>query len=214
MKKSISAFFVCLAVWATAWGQKDKTIEPRFAGPIQVDSSQYYLIPRLLDAQNSVAYGNGKGYLPWGHYADILFYNAATNQSKKLFDGQLALIQPFDEGQRSYNDDRTAVPANLLPNHIVYLARTDNFNGDNGLDGGDPLYLYLSTKTGEQLTQITPKGLNVVSWTLSKDKKMILVKMNKGNTGNKKADSDDGQLFYRIDLHTDISKVRCYPIAL
>jgi len=76
------------------------------------------------------------------------------------------------------------------------------------------LYLYISSKTGDNLKQITPKGFNVVSWTLSKDKKMILVKGQNDKNGNKKCGNGDDEVYYRIDLNDNIAKIQCYQINL
>ena len=159
-------------IYSYSFGQKKDEIN--FSDPFQIDSSGYFLIPRLIDSDNQASYGKGKGYLPWGNYKDIYFYNSTTNEAKKLFGATLVLISPFNARRFSYEYKASETPENFLPKHIIYLARTENFNGDNALDTEDPVYLYISTKTGDNLTQITPKGLNVVSWTPSKDKKTIL----------------------------------------
>ncbi|MBX3255197.1 MAG: hypothetical protein KF862_13745 [Chitinophagaceae bacterium] len=208
-------FLFSATVSALTFGQKPGKDEVNFSDPFQIDSSEYFLIPALIDNDDQQTYGKGKGYLPWGNYSDMIFYNAQTNQSKKLFNGQLALIAPFYSGRYYYGHDREKdVPANILPRHIVYLARTDNFNGDKALDTDDPVYLYISTRTGDNLQQITPKGFNVVSWTVSKDRKMILVKGQNDKNGNKKFGNGDDELYYRIDLDDDISKIQCYQINL
>lgn len=194
------------------YGQKKDEIN--FSDPYQIDSSHCFLIPRLIGNEHTEAYGKGKGYLPWSSYSDINFYNAKTNQTTKLFNGQLAIITPF-YSRRYYDYDKEInTPANILAKHIVYLARTENFNADNGLDSDDPVYLFISTKTGEKLRQITPNGLNVISWTISKDNKMILVKVQNDKNGNKKFGLGDDELYYRIDLDEDISKIQCYKINL
>ena len=213
--KQILMTILFSAIFSTlTFGQKFGKDEVNFSDPFQMDSSEYFLIPKLIDNGNQQAYGKGS-YLPWGSYSDILFYNSKTNQTKKLFNGQLALIAPFYSRLYYYDNDRQQiVPANILPNHIVYLARTDNFSGDNALDTDDPLYLYISTKTGDNLKQITPKGFNVVSWRISNDKKMILVKVQNDKNGNKKFGNGDDELYYRIDLNVDISKIQCYQIDL
>ena len=186
-----------------------------FSDPFQIDSSEYYLIPEVVGNDNKDVYGKRVGYLSWGDYLDIYFYNSATKQTKKLFDKQLALIQSFNKREYYYDKGRESeIPANILPKHIVYLARTENFNGDNALDNQDPVYLYISTKTGDNLTQITPKGLTVISWTLSKDKKMILVKLRNDKNKNKKFGNGDDELYYRIDLDDDISKIQCYQVNM
>ena len=169
--KQLTATFVFITFCFTlTFAQKKDEIN--FSEPFQIDSSAYFLIPQLVDNDNQSDYGKGKGYLPWGNYKEIFFYNSATKQTKRLFDRQLALIQPFFTRRDYYDQDKEPqIPANILPNHIVYIVRTENYNNDNGLDTEDPQYLYISDKSGANLKQVTPKGLNVVSWTLSKDKK-------------------------------------------
>lgn len=213
MKHTIATIIGIALFTATTFAQKKE--ETNFSDPFQIDSSAYFLIPRLVDNDNQHAYGKGKGYLPWGNYNEIFFYNASTKQTKKLFNGQLVLINPFTTRHYYYeNVKEPDTPRNILPNHIVYIARTDNFNGDNGLDTEDPQYLFISSKTGENLKQVTPKGMNVVSWTLSKDKKMLLVKLQNDKNGNKKFGNGDDELYYRVDLEENISSIQCEPINM
>lgn len=215
MKSLLAA--VCLLFFFSTLSFAQKKDEINYSDAFQMDSSEYFLIPKLVDNDNHDDYGKGKGYFLWGNYSDISFYNTQTNQTKKVFAGQLALIQPFFATRyRSYYDEdkKPDPPANILPNHVVYLARTDNFNKDNGLDSDDPVYLYISTRTGENLKQITPSGIHVMSWILSADKKIILVKAMSDKNNNKKFGNGDDESYYRIDLHEDISKIKCYPISL
>lgn len=213
MKHTIAALLLISFLSSASFAQKKEEIN--FSDPFQLDSSEYFLIPELVGSDNKDVYGKGVGYLNWGDYMDIYFYNSNTKQTKKLFDKQLALIQSFSKREYYYDKGRESErPANILPKHIIYLARTENFNGDNALDSQDPVYLYISTKTGDNLTQITPKGFFVISWTLSKDKKMILVKGMNDKNKNKKFGNGDDELYYRVDLDDDISKINCYQIDL
>lgn len=206
-----------LLLYLSALSQKKEEIN--YSDPFQVDSSAYFLIPKLLDGDNKEDYGKGKGYFLWGNYSDIHFYNTATNQTKKLFGATLALIVPFTTGRQHYYYERQdeqaeKAPPNILPRHIVYLARTADYNGDKALDSDDPVYLYISTKTGDNLTRVTPEGFNVISWTLSKDKRLILVKLQQDKNGNKKFGNGDDDVYYRIDLHDDVAQIKCYPVPL
>ena len=213
MKQIIATLLLISFISFTTSAQKKEDVN--FSDPFQIDSSEYYLIPELVDNDNKDVYGKGVSYLNWGDYLDIYFYNSTTKQTKKLFDKQLALIQSFNKREYYYDKDRDSeIPANILPKHIVYLARTENFNGDHALDNQDPVYLYISTKTGDNLTQITPKGLTVISWTLSKDKKMILVKVRNDKNKNKKFGNGDDELYYRVDLDDDIAKIQCYQVNM
>ena len=213
MRQFLISLLVTTTFCHTLLGQKKD--EVNFSDPFQIDSSEYFLVPQLVDNDDYPVYGRGKGYLPWGDYKDIHFYNSKTGKSKKLFEGQRVLIQTFTKRYNYYDQIQAPqIPSNILANHIVYLVRTDNFNGDNALDSDDPLYLYISGKNGENLTQITPKGLNVISWTISKDKKMILVKGQNDKNNNKKFGQGDDQLYYRIDLNDDITKIQCYRVEI
>ena len=212
--KQIMGTLLLISIISSASSAQKKE-EVNFSDPFQIDSSDYYLIPELVDNDNKDAYGKGVGLFNWGDYIDIYFYNSTTKQTKRLFDKQLALIQSFNKREYYYYRGReTEIPANILPRHIVYLARTENFNGDNALDNQDPVYLYISTKTGDNLTQVTPKGFYVISWTISKDKKMILVKGKNDKNNNKKFGNGDDELYYRIDLDDDISKIQCYQLKM
>jgi hypothetical protein len=82
--------FLGVILCTSAFSQKKDEIN--FSDAFQVDSSEYFLIPELVDNDNQDEYGKGKGYLLWGNYRDIYFYNATANQSKKLFGATLALI--------------------------------------------------------------------------------------------------------------------------
>jgi hypothetical protein len=216
MKQIFATLLFSAVLPVLTFAQKSGKQEDNFSDPFQVDSSEYFIIPKLVDGDNYKEYGKGKGFLPWGNYSEIYFYNSKTNQAKKLFNGQLALIVPFYAKRNYYysNPAERDIPANVLPHHIIYSARTDNFNDDKALDTEDPVYLYVSTKTGDSLRQITPKGLNVVSWSSSKDMKMLLVKVQNNKSGNKKFGNGDDELYYRVDLDEDISKIKCYQVNL
>lgn len=206
-------FFLLLAgviACTCSFGQKKDEIN--FAEPIQIDSSEYFLIPHVIDGDNRGDYGK-IGYA-WGNYIDISFYNAQTNQTKKLFGTTLALINSFSPERNYYREPVPEIPVNILPKHIVYLVRTEDFNKDKELDYRDNISIYISTKTGDNLRQITPKGLHVMSWILSKDKKMILAKCKWDKNKNKKFGEGDDDVYYRIDLDDDISKIKCEQIQL
>ena len=146
----------------------------------------------------------------------MIFYNSTTNQSKKLLEGKLALIAPFLTKRNSYynTEKEPDVTNNILPHHIIYSIRMEDFNGDKVIDSDDPSYLFISNKTGDNLRQVTPNGFHVLSWTVSKDKKTILVKAQHDKNKNRKFGNGDDQVYYRIDLDDNISKIQCIPLNL
>ena len=58
---SFVAFF-----FASASAQKVGKDEVNFSDPFQIDSSDYFLIPKLIDNDNQQAYGKGKGLFTLG----------------------------------------------------------------------------------------------------------------------------------------------------
>jgi len=67
--KNIMAAVAAVLFCLSAAAQKKEEIH--FSDPFQIDSSGYFLVPRMIDDLNAAAYGKGKGYLPWGNYNDI-----------------------------------------------------------------------------------------------------------------------------------------------
>ncbi|MEY4905963.1 MAG: hypothetical protein RLZZ292_3778 [Bacteroidota bacterium] len=78
--KTLLALLLCTNFFTLTFGQKFGKAEVNFSDPFQIDSSDYFIIPKLIDNDQQQVYGKGKGYIPWGNYSDILFYNSKTNQ--------------------------------------------------------------------------------------------------------------------------------------
>jgi hypothetical protein len=215
MIRTFLSSLVFLIHSAFAFAQKDK-IGTDLSEAYQLDSSEYFMIPQLLNETTKEVYGKGKGIVPWTSYTEVILYNSSTNQSKKVFQGMKVLVAPFFATTRYYYsmEKPKEAPENFLDNHIVYLVRSENYNSDSGLDTADPLYLYISDRSGGNVARITPVGHNVLSWSLSKDKKFILARVQTDRDGNKKFNEKDDEVYYRIDLDKDISKIKCYPIPL
>lgn len=184
--------------------------------PIQIDSSDYFIIAKQIAKSDRAKYNTNLDYFGNPSYwaeefycEDIIIYNRKTHDSKNLFKIKPSLVLAISD-YSSYGGMNISA---ILKKHLLFLAKTYDHNKDGILDHSDPLYLFLATKSGDSLTQISPNGYNVITWTLSKDKKNILVKMVKDTNGNNKY-SDEPEIFYQIDLHDDISKIKCYPINI
>lgn len=205
----IAGWTICFVLQVSA----QKKIETVYSDPMQLDSSEWFMIPVFIDREEE-SEGLSK-VAGWGDYRDIIFYNQRTKETKKLFGDKLAIVEAFRTARYSYNNGEPAQPSkNTLPNHLVFLARTDNYNEDRVIGYEDPVYLYTCSRSGDNLKQVTPAGVHVLSWTVSKDNKMILVKALNDKSGNKKFGKGDEQVYYRIDLDDDVSKIQCYPVAL
>jgi hypothetical protein len=101
----------------------------------------------------------------------------------------------------------------ISADHLIYLVRTDEYNKDGIIDEDDPVYLYVSTKTGDALKQITPVGMSVTNWKMAKDGKTIIATVQNDKNNDKIFDDED-ETIYQIDLNEDISKIKCSPVSL
>lgn len=207
-----SVFTVTIAL--TTLGQFQVKNALNYSPPLQIDSSQLYIIGSLIDRSNKSKFDFGPNYRFNNIWTNVLVYNSSLNQIKKLFTNNLISIMPvvssstrFSYGQSDYKF------SSILKNHLVFLIQNDSFNNDGIIDENDPIYLFVSSKSGMDLKQISPNEMNLVSWSISKDNNTILAKFQKDKNGDKKF-IDEDEIIYQVDLKENISKIKVYPINL
>jgi hypothetical protein len=99
----------------------------------------------------------------------------------------------------------------ILENHIIFLVHDTDLNADGIIDEDDPVSIYVSTRSGDSLRKVSDNELNVVSWSFSRDYKVILFTGQKDNDKDKKFDGED-HLLFQVDLATDLSKIKSVPV--
>ncbi len=62
MKHTIIFLISITIICSTLFGQKFGKGEVNYSDPFQIDSSEYFLIPKLVNKDDKVSFG--KGYLP------------------------------------------------------------------------------------------------------------------------------------------------------
>jgi hypothetical protein len=216
MKKSILSFFFVFPVVFTAFGQLQTQDAVSYSPVIQIDSSDSYLIGTLIDKSNKTKYNFGLSYgRGMASWTNVLIYNSKRNETKKIFTTSPVLISPVINNYIpvNYTGLQEFRSSTLLKNFILFFVKGDDYNKNGVINDEDPFYLFISSKSGNNLTQITPKDMNVISWTLSKDNKTILVKLQKDKNADNKFFGDD-EVIYQIDLNDDISKIKTFPINI
>lgn len=184
--------------------------------PIQIDSSDNFLIAKQIANSDRNKYntkvdyfGNPSYWAEEFYCEDMIIYNRKTHESKNLYKRKPSLVLAVGDYVTYGGTNISAI----LKQHILLLAKTNDINKDGILGQSDPIYLFMTTKSGDSLTQISPPDYCVISWSSSKDNKTILLKLVKDNDGDGKY-NDDPEVFYQIDLDNDISKIKCVPIKL
>lgn len=207
----LAAFLQVISFCSSGQIYKDGT---NYSGIIQIDSSEYYIISKLIDKNSKSKYGMSRGY---GNEAtNIYIYNSRLKQSKALFSLSPALISAVVADYKIYNrgyGGQGIKSSTILTDDLLFLAQDKDYNGDGIIDDDDPAYLFVSTKSGDDLTRITPVDMNVVSWTASNDGRVLIVRLQKDANNDKKFTSES-ELIYEIDLNKDISKIKITPIPL
>ena len=187
-----------------------------YSMPMQIDSSDSYIMGTLIDRTNKMKYNFGGSFRGFSNWTNVLIYNSKTHESKKVFTTSPVLVLPvsnFIYGPINYPGMQEYRSGIILKNHIVFLAKTDEINKNGVIDEDDPVSFFISSKSGNNLTQISPKDVNVISWTLSKDGKTILVKLQKDKNGDNKFGGEDEQI-YQLELNDDISKIKIVPAII
>jgi len=216
MKKSVLSLFFLFTVVFTSSGQLQVQDAVSYSSIQQIDSSDSYLIGTLIDKTNKMKYNFGLSYgRGFNSWTNVLIYNSKLNETKKVFTTGPVLISTLVTSYlpANYPAQQEFRTSALLKKCIMFLVKSEDYNKNGVIDEEDPFCLFISSKTGNTLTQITPKDMNVISWTLSKDNKTILVKIQKDKNADNKFLGDD-ELIYQIDLNDDFSKIKAYPINI
>lgn len=206
-----------------SYGQAKNSNGINYAPPVQIDSSDYFIIGSLLNKTNKPKYNFDNKNQFDGYdgqikfWTNVLIHSTKEKKIKKMFPSDLVAVYPmqntmlyvrFDYGYYEPNKMLSGMSAD----HLIYLVRTDEYNKDGIIDEDDPVYLYVSTKTGEALKQITPVGMSVTNWKMARDGKTIIATIQNDKNNDKKFDDED-ETIYQIDLNEDISKIKCSPVS-
>ncbi len=184
-----------------------------FSPMFQIDSSEYFLIGRLIDKSTKVKYGASTKV--FNGYTNVYVYNTKLKKSVSIFSNSTTLIYPFYDNFYStiYTWGQALRASASLNNYILYLVQDTDFNSDGIIDDDDPTSIYLSLKNGDNLTRITPKDLNVISWSFSKDKNVIMVTCVKDRNADRKFINED-QVLYQIDISKDVISSKLTQVVL
>lgn len=190
-----------------------------YSQSLQIDSSDYYFIGNYISKANKSKYNftnreSYEGYTPQNLvFSNILIQHIPTKKIVKMFPAGLFAIYPIlntvsmNKYDYGYGYIQRGLYSGMSDKHLIYLAKSDEFNSDGMIDEDDPVGLYISTKKGENFKQLTATNMHVTSWTLSKDSKTIIIVVQEDRNNDKKFNDED-EAIYQIDLTQDIPKMK------
>lgn len=223
MKKACTLLSILFTVAISTHGQFQIPEGLNYSQPLQVDSSNLYVFGELVNKATKSKYTscntNDVYRIPIGYsgWTNMFVCNTESKQAKKLFSISPVSIYPVSQvyvnNAYYYGSYKPNMTSAILKDFILIAVKTNEFNNDAVIDEEDPIYLFIASKEGSGLTQISPKDMNVTSWTLSKDGKNIIFQAQKDKNNDKKFSGED-EIFYQVDLESDFSKIKVSPIHL
>lgn len=222
--KNLKSLITCsfLFVGLTCFSQFKTNNFGGYMLSVRVDSSHFFVIGGQPSKAEKVKYATedrSQGYVSYSNEATLwtnaYLYNDSTQKLIKIFDSPLIGVYPvlnmMPMLRADYNYTRT-IPSGVTKENIVFAVKTDDYNKDGVLDADDPVYLFISKKDGTDCKQITPNGVNVTNWKLTKNGMGILLTAQTDKNGDKKFTEDEE--LHQIDLNADISKIKIKPVVV
>jgi len=161
----------------------------------EIDSSGILMFP--LSMGESERDGGSLSYkeMPSNSYWNIIFLNSKTNEYHLLSDRKM-LIRNYDFKYSSNNN----VDIAQTSRQIFYSITSDDLNKDKKLTDGDPKYLFVSDKEGNNFRQISPSNYDLQNWQFIKSVNKVLMTVKKDSDKNNKFDEKDEVTTFEIEM--------------
>lgn len=119
---------------------------------------------------------------------NLIFYNKFSGASKKLLDDKLHIISFSIHYE--FGDEPI----------IMYDIVKNDYNGDSLYNHQDPVMLFISDMSGNNLIQLTPEDETYLTYFYYAESDRLLLKVSKDGDGNKSFDPYDQTIFREVDL--------------
>jgi len=200
MKSFLLILFVSTAIVCS--GQSAKVYRQSYDRFIELDSSSIILIPIEWDNNAKIGEIKIQGN---NRTKNLIFYNPISDSVKFLFSDSLQIITSFDGPLLSKRDSKDTTKRPRNKDQLYYSVINEDYNEDKKLDGDDPIYLYGSKYDGTSLTLLTIQHSSLKYYRYINDLNIILATLTIDENKDKKFDSRDSEILYKIDLN-DLKK--------
>ncbi len=170
---------------------------------VGIDSSDYIILPLAApllrrEGKEEKTYYSSGSYKEGSEYWNLIFYNSKTMESYLLDTGKLFIRQLHVNNLETYGRFADGI--------ILYTITVKDFNGNGQLGYDDPTYLYMSDKSGKNLTRLSPENADVVSWEFPKKNNFILMKIKYDLNKDTEFDEKDPSSLIRVDIDSVITQ--------
>ena len=147
----------------------------------------------------------GNGAMYW----NIIFHNYKTGENTLLEPEKKILIGGYNYNEGYYSRDSYSagkVDTYKQSFYIFYTVYTDDYNGDKKLGTSDPAYFFVSNPDGSGFKQVSPPGISITQKEFPKNNSMLLLSGIRDSNKDKKFDSDDEQVYYKVNMADSLFK--------
>ena len=141
----------------------------------------------------------GDGAMYW----NIIFHNYKTGENRLLEPEKKILIGGYNFNSSYYSSDSYSsgtVETYKQSPYIFYTVYTDDYNGDKKLGTSDPAYFFVSKPDGSGFKQVSPANVSITQKSFPKNNPFLLLAGLKDSNNDKKFDSDDEQVYYKVNM--------------
>lgn len=181
---------LALAAALGAFAQTDSKVKPEQVGQIdRIDSTDYFIIPVRGGEEGA---SNSKLLWAPGKYTNIIIYNAAKDEAKRVFAENTAIDAYYD----------AAASENAMYNKVLfYKVMSSDYNADGRKDWKDPGVLWVSDLKGGDLRRITPENEDLEDIQIFAKDGYAILRLTEDSNGDKTIDhKDTGTYYIRLDL--------------
>lgn len=173
----------------------------------EIDSSGILMLPLAMREEASREKDYYKEVSSGGAW-NILFYNSHSKEYHLLTKNKILIENNYSDEPNIY-----AGESKISPNHIFYIARTEDYNNDKVIDTDDPAYLFSTDRKGYDLRQLSPSGYNLGYWRYIQHTNKVVLSVNVDKNGNKEFEPTEDVLFFETRLDTVSSPVQIFSKA-
>lgn len=182
-----------VSIITTVYGQDRKKVTQYFDEPMVMDSSSTLFIPIRYD----VSFFSSDRLTSYGdYYANIIVYDYKTDQYRPLFP-TVTYIESLTPGH-SYKS--SSISQHTSTDWVFYRVKSTDYNGNGKIDINDPFVLFVSTRTGTNLKQLTHEREHVASISYFEKLGFLFVKIVRDSNSDRNFKPDDTSYYMKIDL--------------
>ena len=161
------------------------------------ETSDYLMIPVGISPDNNqegaFLFSSSRYPEAEKNFYNLIFYSKKDGSSNILLNRK-ALISEFKLLEQKQEDGKP------LKQFWLYKIVDSDTNGNKKLDDKDAIIGYISDLSGKNLTQITPKNTQIMSWVVIQSIGAMFIKIIQDSDNDKKFTDKDETAFIRVNL--------------